>query len=250
MLESLNDKQKEAVLNTEGPCLVLAGAGSGKTKVLTTRIAYLIKELGITPSSILAITFTNKAANEMKERISKMVGLSSYEMQISTFHSFGLSIIRDNYELLGFKKNFTILDSEDSLLIIKKILKDMDKDTKEFNPKAIRNKISSAKNELMSPSKLSEFSVNEFDEVVIKATKLYLVFKVNNKIFLSMEPRAQDLQFWINIDVGKLKDPERKTRDVSTKGHHGVGNYEIIIKPTDDLYYFRSLVKQAYDDKI
>lgn len=120
MLEGLNDKQREAVLNTEGPCLVLAGAGSGKTKVLTTRIAYLIKELGIDPRSILAITFTNKAANEMKARISKMIGAYSYDMQISTFHSFGLSIIRDNYELLGLKRNFTILDSDDSLLIIKK----------------------------------------------------------------------------------------------------------------------------------
>ena len=183
MLESLNEKQKEAVLNTEGPCLVLAGAGSGKTKVLTTRIAYLIRELGVDPSSILAITFTNKAANEMKERISKMVGLSSYEMQISTFHSFGLSIIKDNYELLGFKKNFTILDSEDSLLIIKKILKDMDKDPKEFNPKAVRNKISSAKNELMSPSKLSEYSVNEFDEVVVHTYRKYQdKLKTNNSV--------------------------------------------------------------------
>ena len=137
MLDNLNDKQKEAVINTEGPCLVLAGAGSGKTKVLTTSIAYLIKELGVDPSSILAITFTNKAANEMKERISNMVGLYSYQMQISTFHSFGLSIVRDNYELLGLKKNFTILDSEDSLLIIKKILKDMECDPKEINPKSV-----------------------------------------------------------------------------------------------------------------
>lgn len=173
MLEGLNDKQREAVLNTEGPCLVLAGAGSGKTKVLTTRIAYLIKELGIDPRSILAITFTNKAANEMKARISKMIGAYSYDMQISTFHSFGLSIIRDNYELLGLKRNFTILDSDDSLLIIKKILKDMGKDPKEFNPKSVRNKISSAKNEMISPSKLSEFSANEFDEVVVDTYKLY-----------------------------------------------------------------------------
>ena len=90
---------------------------------------------------------------------------------------------------------------------------------------------------------------NEFDDVIVKATKLYLVFKVNNKIFLSMEPRSKDLQFWINIDVGKLKDPEGKTRDVSKKGHHGVGNYDISISPDDDLYYFMSLVKQAYDDK-
>ena len=183
MLDNLNDKQREAVINAEGACLVLAGAGSGKTKVLTTRIAYLIKELGIDPRSILAITFTNKAANEMKERISKMVGIYSYEMQISTFHSFGLSIIRDNYELLGFKKNFTILDSDDSLLIIKKILKDMDKDPKEFNPKSVRNKISSAKNELISPSKLSEFSVNEFDSVVVDVYKKYQEkLKSNNSV--------------------------------------------------------------------
>ena len=91
---------------------------------------------------------------------------------------------------------------------------------------------------------------NEFNDVSIKATKLYLVFKVNNKIFLSMEPLASYLKFWINIDVGKLNDPEEKTRDVSTIGHHGVGNYDINIRPDDDLYYFMSLVKQAYDDKI
>ena len=173
MLEGLNDKQKEAVLNTEGPCLILAGAGSGKTKVLTTRIVYLVQELGVSPSSILAITFTNKAANEMKARISRMVGPYAYEMQISTFHSFGLTILKDYYELVGLKKNFTILDSEDSLLIIKKILKDMNKDPKDFNPKTVRNKISSAKNELMSPSKLSEYSANEFDNVVVDTYKLY-----------------------------------------------------------------------------
>lgn len=91
---------------------------------------------------------------------------------------------------------------------------------------------------------------NEFDDVVIKATKLYLVFKVNNKIFLSMEPLANNLKFWINIGVGKLHDPEEKARDVSNLGHHGVGNYEINIKSDDDLYYFMSLVKQAYEDKI
>ena len=180
MLEGLNDKQKEAVLNTEGPCLILAGAGSGKTKVLTTRIVYLVQELGVSPSSILAITFTNKAANEMKARISRMVGPYAYEMQISTFHSFGLTILKDYYELVGLKKNFTILDSEDSLLIIKKILKDMNKDPKDFNPKTVRNKISSAKNELMSPSKLSEYSANEFDNVVVDTYKLYQEKLMNN----------------------------------------------------------------------
>ncbi len=91
---------------------------------------------------------------------------------------------------------------------------------------------------------------NEFDEVIIKASKLYIVFKINNKIFLSIEPMSQYLKFWINMPVGELKDPENKTRDVSQKGHHGVGNYEINIKPEDDLYYFMSLIKQAYDENI
>lgn len=90
---------------------------------------------------------------------------------------------------------------------------------------------------------------DEFDEVIIKATKLYIVFKVNNKIFMSIEPMSQYLKFWINMPVGKLNDPENKTRDVSQKGHHGVGNYEINLKPEDDLYYFMSLIKQAYDNK-
>ena len=180
MLETLNDKQKEAVLTTDGPLLVLAGAGSGKTKVLTTKIAYLIEEKGVDPSNILAITFTNKAAKEMKERINKMIGSLSYQMQISTFHSFGLSILKDNYELLGYKKNFTILDSEDSLSVIKKIIKDFGYDLKFYNPRSIRNQISSSKNELVSPTELEKFSSSEFDEVVVNVYKEYQNKLLNN----------------------------------------------------------------------
>ena len=180
MLETLNDKQKEAVLTTDGPLLVLAGAGSGKTKVLTTKIAYLIEEKGVDPSNILAITFTNKAAKEMKERINKMIGSLSYQMQISTFHSFGLSILKDNYELLGYKKNFTILDSEDSLSVIKKIIKDFGYDPKFYNPRSIRNQISSSKNELVSPTELEKFSSSEFDEVVVNVYKEYQNKLLNN----------------------------------------------------------------------
>ncbi len=120
MLDNLNDKQKEAVMITDGALLVLAGAGSGKTKVLTTKIAYLIKEKNVAPENILAITFTNKAAKEMKERVIGMLGSIGYRIQISTFHSFGLYILKQNYAKVGLKSNFTILDSEDSLTLMKK----------------------------------------------------------------------------------------------------------------------------------
>ena len=183
MLENLNKEQLEAVKTTEGPLLVLAGAGSGKTKVLTTRVAYLIDELGITPESILAITFTNKAAKEMKDRIFKMLGTIAYQIQISTFHSFGLTILKEHYEKLGYDKNFTILDSDDSSTVVKKILKDMDKDPKKYSYKAIRNKISSAKNELMEPEDLEKFSTNEMDELVVNVYKKYKEkLKTNNSV--------------------------------------------------------------------
>ena len=122
-LENLNDKQIEAIENTEGPMLILAGAGSGKTRVLTTKIAYLIKEKNVDPYSILAITFTNKAANEMKERVVNILGEDTRKIQISTFHSFGLSIIKRYYKFFDLKSNFTIIDSDDSLSMIKKYLK-------------------------------------------------------------------------------------------------------------------------------
>lgn len=173
MIEKLNKEQQEAVITTEGPLLVIAGAGSGKTKVLTTRIAHLIKNIGVDPSNILAITFTNKAAKEMKERVVNLLGPIAYQIQISTFHSFGLSVVRDNYELLGYKKEFTILDSDDSLLIVKRILKDMNLDSKIYNPRAIRNRISSAKNEMVLPEELERFSACDFDEKVVDVYRKY-----------------------------------------------------------------------------
>ena len=173
MIENLNDRQQEAVVTIDIPLLVIAGAGSGKTRVLTTKIAYLIQEIGVAPFNILAITFTNKAAKEMKERVVNLLGPVAYQIQISTFHSFGLQIVRDNYDLLGYKKEFTILDSDDSLLIIKKILKDMNLDTKVYNPRAIRNRISSAKNEMMTPDDLDKFSYSDYDTKVVEVYREY-----------------------------------------------------------------------------
>ncbi|MDO4963125.1 MAG: UvrD-helicase domain-containing protein [bacterium] len=181
-LNGLNEKQIEAITNTDGAMLILAGAGSGKTRVLTTKIAYLIDK-GVDPTNILAITFTNKAANEMKERVKSILGINAYSIQISTFHSFGLSIIKNNYDLLGFKSNFTIIDSDDSLSTIKKILKDMNLDPKYYNPKTIRNKISSAKNELVTPDELDKFTNSEIDDITVKVYRKYQEkLKINNSL--------------------------------------------------------------------
>ena len=172
-LEYLNDRQKEAVLYGDGPLLILAGAGSGKTSVLTKRVAYLIKERNVSPSNIVAITFTNKAAKEMKERIIKEVGKEGYDIQISTFHSFGLRIIKENYEKLGYEKNFTIIDSDDSLTVVKKILKEMGIDTTRFNPKFIKNQISSCKNEMVTPEKYKNLVNDELSDITYKVYKKY-----------------------------------------------------------------------------
>ena len=171
-LDLLNKEQKEAVEFMDGPLLVIAGAGSGKTKVLTTRIANLV-EKGVDPTNILAITFTNKAAKEMKERVINILGPVAYETTISTFHSFGLRIIKVNYALLGYDKNFTILDSDDVLTIIKKILKDMNLDPKKYNPKAIRNKISSCKNELIDSKGFLKYVNTDFDDITQKVFSKY-----------------------------------------------------------------------------
>ena len=172
-LDYLNDRQKEAVLYGDGPLLILAGAGSGKTSVLTKRVAYLINERNISPKNIVAITFTNKAAKEMKERIIKEVGKEGYDIQISTFHSFGLRIIKENYEKLGYEKNFTIIDSDDSLTVVKKILKEMGIDSTRFNPKFIKNQISSCKNEMVTPEKYKNLVNDELSDITYKVYKKY-----------------------------------------------------------------------------
>lgn len=172
-LDYLNDRQKEAVLYGDGPLLILAGAGSGKTSVLTKRVAYLIKERNVSPSNIVAITFTNKAAKEMKERIIKEVGKAGYDIQISTFHSFGLRIIKENYEKLGYEKNFTIIDSDDSLTVVKKILKEMGIDYARFNPKFLKNQISSCKNEMVTPEKYKNLVNDELSDITYKVYKKY-----------------------------------------------------------------------------
>ena len=172
-LDNLNDKQKEAVLYNDGPLLILAGAGSGKTKVLTTKVAYLIEEKNISPYQILAITFTNKAAKEMKDRLNLLIGSISKNIQVSTFHSFGLTLLRENCNVLGYDRNFVIMDSDDSLTVVKKILKDLDYDPKIYNPRAIRNKISSCKNEMIMPKDYEKYAISEYEKVILKVYEKY-----------------------------------------------------------------------------
>ena len=143
--DTLNEQQKEAVYHTEGPLLILAGAGSGKTRVLTHRIAYLIEEKGVNPWNILAITFTNKAAGEMRERVDRLVGFGSESIWVSTFHSMCVRILRRHIELLGYDNSFTIYDTDDQKTLMKDICKLLQIDTKIYRERSLLAAISQAK---------------------------------------------------------------------------------------------------------
>lgn len=183
MIEGLNDRQKEAVLYNDGPLLIIAGAGAGKTKTLTTKIAYLIEEGLAKPYNVLAITFTNKAAKEMKDRLYALIGDLAKKVQVSTFHSFGLKLLRENYQKLGYEANFVIMDSDDSLTVVKKIVKDLGYDPKIYNPRAIRNKISSCKNEMMTPEMYERYAVSDYEKVMHQVYEKYEdKLKKNNSV--------------------------------------------------------------------
>jgi DNA helicase-2/ATP-dependent DNA helicase PcrA len=166
LLNGLNPEQQNAVKATDGPLLLMAGAGSGKTRVLTHRIGYLIVEKRVNPYNILAITFTNKAAREMRERIGKMMGGVAEEIWISTFHSMCVRILRRDIDRLGFNRNFTILDTTDQQSVVKGILKEKNIDPKKFDPRAILGSISSAKNELIEPDEYKKTAGGYFEQVV------------------------------------------------------------------------------------
>lgn len=170
----LNPMQKKAVLTTEGPVLVLAGAGSGKTRVLTHRIAYLVEEKGISPYNILAITFTNKAAKEMKERIENLLGDYHRDLWVSTFHSSCVRILRMEIDKLGYEKNFVIYDTTDQQVVIKECLRKLNLDEKMFQPRMILNEIGRAKDQLISPSEyLAEFGNDFRNQKIAEVYKMY-----------------------------------------------------------------------------
>lgn len=176
LLSGLNPQQLKAVKTVDGPLLIMAGAGSGKTRVLTHRIAYLLFEKNITPWNILAITFTNKAAREMKERVAHLTGPEAEEIWISTFHSLCVRILRRNIDQIGMSTSFTILDATDQLTVVKQVMKEQNIDTKKFDPRSVLASISSAKNELKTATdveKLLDHSFNPFQSVVSDVYKEY-----------------------------------------------------------------------------
>ncbi len=174
ILEGLNDRQKEAVLTVEGPCLVIAGAGSGKTKVLTHKIAYLMHNVGVKPWNILAITFTNKAANEMKERVEKLVGEVAKDMWIGTFHAICVRILRRYIDRIGFTSSFVIFDTSDQRTLVKQCIKQLKLDDKIFTDRSVLSEISNAKNEMLEPADYALRANGEFrKETIAEVYKMY-----------------------------------------------------------------------------
>jgi DNA helicase II / ATP-dependent DNA helicase PcrA len=172
-LANLNPAQREAVLHTEGPLLVIAGAGSGKTRVLTHRVAHLTSAIGVKPNEILAITFTNKAAGEMRERLTAMLGPMARAIWILTFHAACGRILRSEAERLGYKSNFTIYDSADQVRLVKQVLEELDKDPKRFVPRGVHAQISNAKNQLVTPAVYAERISSFYDQTIAEAYELY-----------------------------------------------------------------------------
>ena len=160
--DTLNEQQREAVFHTEGPLLILAGAGSGKTRVLTHRIAYLIQEKDVAPWNILAITFTNKAAGEMRERVDRLVDFGAQDVWVSTFHSACVRILRRHIERLGYDRNFTIYDTDDQKTLMKDVCRSINIDTKQFKERMLLSAISSAKNEMVTPSEFEGMAGGDY----------------------------------------------------------------------------------------
>src|SRR3954465_1253594 len=172
-LADLNPPQREAVLTTEGPLLVIAGAGSGKTRVLTYRVAHLINAVGAKPNEILAITFTNKAAGEMRERLHRLLGAQGRGLWILTFHSACGRILRREAPRLGYRSNFTIYDQADQVRLVKQCLEELERDPKRFTPRGIHSQISNAKNQLVHPNEYAERVQSFYDQTVAEVYDLY-----------------------------------------------------------------------------
>ena len=254
LIDTLNDKQKEAVLCTEGPCLVIAGAGSGKTKVLTHKIAYLVKEKGVKPWNILAITFTNKAANEMKERVEKLVGEDAKDMWIGTFHSTCVRILRKYIDRIGFDRSFLIFDTSDQRTLIKECMKTLKVDDKMFTDRSVLAEISNGKNEMLEPKAYQTKYAGDYrKEVIGRIYELYQQrLKENNAIdfddiindtikILTENPDA--LEYYTNkfqyVLVDEYQDTNKAQFTLVTLLASQYGNITVVGDNDQGIYSFR-----------
>src|SRR5437667_8410223 len=194
-LADLNPAQREAVLETEGPLLVIAGAGSGKTRVLTYRVAHLISACGVKPNEILAITFTNKAAGEMRSRLEGLLGDTARRIWVLTFHAACGRILRREAARLGYRSNFTIYDQADQVRLVKQCLEELERDPKRFTPRGIHSQISNAKNRLVGPDEYAQRVQSFYDQTVADAYALY-----QRRLFASNAVDFDDL-LMLTVDV-------------------------------------------------
>ena len=254
LIEGLNDRQKEAVLATEGPCLVIAGAGSGKTKVLTHKIAYLMKEKYIKPWNILAITFTNKAANEMKERVEKLVGEAAKDMWIGTFHSICVRILRKYIDRLGFEHSFLIFDTSDQRTLIKECMKTLKIDDKMFTDRSVLSEISNAKNEMLEPKAYQTKYAGDYrKEIIGRIYELYQQrLKENNAIDFDdiinftikiLEQNEDVLDYYTNkfqyVLVDEYQDTNKAQFTLVTLLASKYGNITVVGDNDQGIYSFR-----------
>ena len=254
ILQGLNNKQYEAVINTEGPCLIIAGAGSGKTKVLTHKIAYLIQEKNVLPWNILAITFTNKAANEMKERIANLVGDVAQDIWMGTFHSICVRILRKFIDRIGFETSFIIFDTSDQRTMIKTCLKDLNIDDKMFTDRSVLSEISNAKNQMLEPEAYTAIANGDFrKEKIATVYELYQKrLKENNAIDFDdiinytikiLNENPDVLEYYANkfkyVLVDEYQDTNKAQFTLITLFASNYGNITVVGDSDQSIYAFR-----------
>ena len=252
-LSTLNEAQEQAVLTTEGPLLVLAGAGSGKTRVLTYRIAHLVEDLDVTPWNILAVTFTNKAAREMRERLGKLMPYSTRGMWIYTFHSMCVRILRNDAERLGYSKNFTIYDADDTKRLVKDVMADLGFNPRNVSENAVRSRISMAKNELVGPSDYQVKIADPLDKAVKEIYAAYqrrlkradamdfddLLFNTYRLLFDNTDVRDDYAARFRYILVDEYQDTNRAQYEITKLLAKGHGNLMVVGDDDQSIYSWR-----------
>ncbi|MFT8459656.1 MAG: DNA helicase PcrA [Liquorilactobacillus ghanensis] len=253
LLSGLNDKQQEAVRQTEGPLLVIAGAGSGKTRVLTHRVAYLIEAIGVNPWNILAITFTNKAAREMRERVSQLLGDAAQDVWVSTFHALCVRILRRDIDKLGYQRAFTIVGTSEQRTLMKRVLAELNLDSKKFDPRALLGVVSQAKNQLLTPKEFAKQATSVFDKTAAQAYQLYQQGLEQNQavdfddlIMLTLQLFDQEpeiLQYYqrkfLYLHVDEYQDTNQAQYELVTKLAAGSHNLCVVGDADQSIYGWR-----------